>query len=62
MTNYEKIKNMSIDEMAEFIVQTQIITMIKIKNTLVKCLPMPTETELPDIIKQQKEILESEEE
>ena len=61
MTNYEKIKSMSIDEMAKHLVWLQLNVMVQIQQKLVYCLPLPSEKEQKQLYKDTLEALESEE-
>lgn len=60
MNNYEKIKAMSIDEMAEHLVWLQLNVMAQIQKTLVHCLPLPNETQQEQMYKDTLEALKSE--
>ena len=60
-TNYEKIKNMTIEEMADYMVTLQLNVMVQIQQKLVLCLPLPTEAEINKMYKETIKALESEE-
>lgn len=62
MTNYEKIKNMSINEMAEYFCDFQLNVMVQIQKSLVHCLPLPNEEQQEQLYKDMIKALESEEE
>lgn len=62
MNNYEKIKNMTIEEMAEFIIFAYFDTYRNIQNKLCKCLPLPTEEEIKNLIQEEIKILQAESE
>lgn len=60
MNNFEKIKKMDIEELAEFIIATQLKIMVEIQQTLVFCLPLPDEKRVQELIKETRKALESE--
>lgn len=62
MNNFEKIKSMSIDEMAEHLTYLQLNVMMQIQKNLVHCLPLPNEEQQEQLYKDTIEALESEEE
>ena len=59
-TNYEKIKAMSIDEMAEHLVWLQLNVLAQIQKKLVYCLPLPNIKEQEQMYKDTLEALRSE--
>lgn len=61
MRNFDKIKNMSIDEMARYFVDLQLNVMCEIQQKLVYCLPLPKEEEIDKLYKETLIALESEE-
>ena len=60
MNNYEKIKNMTIDEMANQLLELQLNVIFEIQKKLVYCLPLPNEAEIEKMRKATKQQLESE--
>lgn len=62
MNNFQKIKAMSIDEMAKHLVWLQLNVMAQIQQKLVYCLPLPNEKQQEQMYKDTLEALESEEE
>ena len=62
MNNYEKIKKMSIEEMAALIVGAQVSTIITIQKTLCACLPIPTEEKYKKLIEDEIKLLQAESE
>jgi hypothetical protein len=62
MNNFNKIKAMSIDEMAEHLTYLQLNVMMQIQKNLVHCLPLPNEEQQEQLYKDTIKALESEEE
>lgn len=62
MNNFNKIKAMNIDEMAEYFTDLQLNTMVQIQQKLVYCLPLPDEEQQEQLYKDMIKALESEEE
>ena len=61
-TNFEKIKAMSIDEMAKQFTDFQLNVMVQIQQNLVHCLPLPNEKQQEQLYKDMIKALESEQE
>ncbi len=60
MNIYEKIKSMTIDEMAEFLTDIQINVLAETQKKLVYCLPLPKQEEIEKMIKDTIESLKQE--
>ena len=60
MNNYERIKAMSIEEMAKELVMLQLNVMAQIQQKLVYCLPLPDEKQIEKMQQDTIKALESE--
>lgn len=60
MNNYERIKAMTIEEMAKELVTLQLNVMAQIQQKLVYCLPLPDEKAIEKMQQDTIEALESE--
>lgn len=60
MNEYERIKSLDIEEMAEFLTDIQINVLVETKKKLVFCLPLPRQEEVEKMIKSTIEALKKE--
>jgi hypothetical protein len=60
MNQYERIKAMSIEEMAKELVMLQLNVMTQIQQNLVYCLPLPDENQMEKMQQDTIKALESE--